>query len=328
MALAVGVLPHPGCEPHLEPKTLGVTEPSVASLAKGLPPSRPDLDPHFRRDHRTEDPAPPVAPTSPGPKLTLAERCARLATGLRRQLGKDFTVRAAAPFVVAGNMHPIRLGEHLRYHVLRPAELLWASTFDKRPTRAITILLFKNGATYRTGARALWGDTELPYYGYYKPQHRTLVMNVGTGSGTLVHELTHALMAPDFPEAPDWFNEGLASLHEGYTFAPTHIVGVTNWRLPGLQQALSQGRLRSLRALVTRGDFYGAHSGVNYAQARFFVQYLQHRRLLRPFYKYFRQHARGPAAGVQAIEHICGQPIRAVERRFLRWVRRLRYRPG
>ena len=37
---------------------------------------------------------------------------------------------------------------------------------------------------------------------------------LATGGGTLSHELTHALMEADFPNAPGWISEGLASLHE------------------------------------------------------------------------------------------------------------------
>ena len=85
-------------------------------------------------------------------------------------------------------------------------------------------------------------------YGYYKPQQRTLVMNISTGGGTLVHELTHALIDFDFPLVPDWFNEGLASLHEACHILPdeSRIEGLTNWRLPGLQQAVAERRLPSL----------------------------------------------------------------------------------
>ena len=34
------------------------------------------------------------------------------------------------------------------------------------------------------------------------------------GGGTIAHELVHALIANDFTEAPEWLNEGLASLYE------------------------------------------------------------------------------------------------------------------
>ncbi len=73
-----------------------------------------------------------------------------------------------------------------------------------------------------------------------------MLMNVGTGTGTLVHELTHALIKPDFPQVPSWFNEGLASLFEQCTLDNGDICGLPNWRLPDLQNAIRKNELRSL----------------------------------------------------------------------------------
>ena len=47
----------------------------------------------------------------------------------------------------------------------------------------------------------------------------------------VAHELTHALGHFDFPEMPEWFDEGLASLHEDARFSDDHLDdGVPNWR--------------------------------------------------------------------------------------------------
>jgi len=47
--------------------------------------------------------------------------------------------------------------------------------------------------------------------------------HVSLGAGTLVHEMVHAFMAANFPAAPIWFNEGLASLFEQPTEVNGHI---------------------------------------------------------------------------------------------------------
>jgi len=39
-------------------------------------------------------------------------------------------------------------------------------------------------------------------------------MNAGLGLGTLTHELIHPIVETDFPRAPTWINEGIASLFE------------------------------------------------------------------------------------------------------------------
>lgn len=50
--------------------------------------------------------------------------------------------------------------------------------------------------------------------GYFLPYDNSVLVWLATGGGTLSHEMTHALMEADFPNAPGWISEGLASLHE------------------------------------------------------------------------------------------------------------------
>jgi hypothetical protein len=175
-----------------------------------------------------------------------------------------------------------------------------------------------------------------------------MVMNIATGTGTLVHELTHALIAYDLPTVPMWFNEGFACLHEQCTVEHDTIIGHTNWRLPGLQKALAAGRLRPLRDLVTQRDFYGDLRGVNYAQARYFVLYMQRRGLLKRFYKHFRKlHAEAAkrraealrtaatvraadaaeegSLDIAAIEFIFGRKIDEVDAELRKWIPTLHF---
>lgn len=105
----------------------------------------------------------------------------------------------------------------------------------RKPDYPIAIWLFADDRSYRDGAKRLFGDTRVSHFGDFRPWDQTMVMNVGTGTGTLVHELTHALLKPDFPDCPAWFEEGLASLHEQCQLLPTSIRGLVNWRLPELE---------------------------------------------------------------------------------------------
>ena len=141
-------------------------------------------------------------------------------------------------------------------------------------------------------ACALFGESGISIYGYYKPATRTIVVNASTGEGTLLHELTHALVDFDLPGAAEWFNEGLASLHEQSCFREgadgPWIEGLVNWRLVGLQKMVRQGRLRSLESLVAGSDFRGPLEGTNYAHARYFCLYMQDRGVLRQFVRAYR----------------------------------------
>jgi len=271
----------------------------------------------------------PVRPsTRPAkyPPDKLVEACRRKAADLRRKHGATLNVTVHPPFVVAGDMPVRNLESYAKWSVVRPAEAMWASYFHKKPDKVITILLFASGPSYARWAKKDYPGGGFPYFGYYMPTNRTMVMNIRTGTGTLVHELTHALIVYDFPRVPTWFNEGLASLHEQCNVKQREIVGLTNWRLPGLHAAIRKGTLRPLKELVTRRDFYGRQQGNNYAQARYFCMYMQHRKLLRKFYRHFRDHHRGRDADVAAIEHVFGRKLPDIEKDYLAWVKTLKFR--
>ena len=259
------------------------------------------------------------------PELVVA--CGARVVALRAQLDETFAVIARPPFVVAGNMSAELLETLTDGSVVRPAKAMWSSYFQIRPDKVVTVLLFADGRSYRLWAAKLYGDRDVPYFGYYRGDKRTLVMNIATGTGTLVHELTHALIGYDFPDVPTWFNEGLASLHEQCNVGEKEIVGLPNWRLRGLRESIKATRLRPLRDLVTKRDFSGPLQGINYAQARYFVMYMQQRRLLRKFYAHFRRHHAGPNADVKAIEHVFSRDIDNIEKGFLAWVMTLKFNP-
>ncbi len=265
----------------------------------------------------------PAGENYPSEKLCRAARSA--AAAMLARLDGSFAAAVRPPFVVIGNLPEARLRRLADGTVLAAARAMWQSYFRRRPTDVITILLFADGKSYARWATKLFNDTRPPYFGYYKPSIHTMVMNIATGSGTLVHELTHGLIVYDFPKVPAWFNEGLGSLHEQCRIEPKRIVGLVNWRLPALQKAVRAKTLRPLRELVSRDDFYGRLVGLNYAQARYFLMYAQHRGLLEKLYKTFRDHCSDTDAAVKAIEKVFGSGIDKVEADFLRWVMTLRW---
>ena len=257
-------------------------------------------------------PAPHHAANKPA-TTGLKVACAETARRLKSRLGGACSVIERPPFVLGGNLSIKQLGEW-HAQTVEPAAKAMANCYFKTPPREpITVLLFPDQASYADYAERLFKDRDVSIYGYYKPAERTLVMNIGTGGGTLVHELTHALIAWDFPAVPDWFNEGLASLHEQCRFRDGEneaeersesgpwIEGLENWRLPGLQSAIRAGKLKSLEALVNDQKFRGAHEGTNYAQARYFCLYMQRQGVLRDFYRRFRDARRDDPRGAKTV---------------------------
>lgn len=129
--------------------------------------------------------------------------------------GAGFTSVIVAPFVVIGNGPPSAVRDDAAQTVAWARDLLKRDYFARDPGAIISIWVFRDEGSYRSGISAIFGSAsrDTPY-GYYSPCERALIMNVGYGYGTLVHEMVHAYMDANFPEAPVWFNEGLASLYE------------------------------------------------------------------------------------------------------------------
>ncbi|HXT57012.1 MAG TPA: hypothetical protein VN699_00185 [Pirellulales bacterium] len=259
----------------------------------------------------------------------FAAACRQTAEQLAAQLGSACPVIVHPPFVVAGDLSEAELERWRRQTIGPAARAMAQSYFSKPPDRPITVLLFSGEESYNHYAKTLFGDEQISVYGYYKPNLRTLVMNIGTGGGTLVHELTHALIDFDFPDVPDWFNEGLASLHEQCSIRrdQSGIDGLENWRLRGLQDAIRNGRLRSLETLIHDDHFRGAEVGLNYAQARYFCLYMQRGEnprgmdVLGEFYRRLRSGHREDPRGAAALRQTFpDQSWAELDAAFQRWV--------
>jgi len=201
--------------------------------------------------------------------------------------------------------------------------------FEKRPTRAISVYLFPTAAPYDAYCQKRDSAACISPYGFYVHSDRRIVMNVGPGIGTLTHELIHPLVEADFPAAPDWINEGIASLFERFYFsAPGQIHGAKNWRHPRLIQALRSKQERidaSLPTLFALSDqqFRGDKEDLNYATARYLCMWLDEREDLWPFYQRWRDHFADDRSGEKSFAAVVGKTPAEADAEWAAWVRRL-----
>lgn len=247
------------------------------------------------------------------------------AVALRDRLKRDgMTVVVEPPFVVVGDNAGIvrrRSAGILRWAISRYE----ADLFETGPSRIVEIWLFRNEKTYRRGAMKYFGDEPSTPYGYYSPEDSAIIMNIGPGAGTLTHEVVHPYVEADFPAAPSWLNEGIASLYEYPTDVRGHIAGKVNWRLPGLQRAIRARTLPALPVLLstTTDEFYGAEYD-SYAFARFLMQHLQEEGKLFEFYARFRAAAADDPTGEATLAAVLGEDLATYEARWRKWVMTLR----
>jgi hypothetical protein len=252
-------------------------------------------------------------------------------TALRKQLAakglRKVQMHAEPPFVVVGNGSEETLARDAQT-VRWAVEHLEADFFSARPAKILDIYLFRDASSYWDGVERLTGEEPSTPYGFYSKTHNGLFMNIATGGGTLVHEIVHPYVEADFPNAPPWLNEGLGSLFEQSASRDGHIIGMTNWRLAGLQRAIAEDRVPTFQQLTQydSATFYGDESGVNYAASRYFLYYLQERDLLRDFYRRFRA-ARGedPSGYATLVATLGETDMAAFEGRWRAYVGKLTF---
>jgi hypothetical protein len=203
--------------------------------------------------------------------------------------------------------------------------------FKRDPEETIDIWLFRDRASYTNHAWLLFKDTPTTPFGYYSAAQRALVMNISTGSGTLVHEIVHPFMRANFSACPAWFNEGLASLYEQSAERQGHIRGLINWRFRGLEQAIKEGKTISFQKLTAMSEveFYGGANNANYsahyAQSRYLCYYLQEKGLLIKFYREFVADAHRDPTGFETLKRVLGEnDMTAFQKKWEKFVLGLR----
>ncbi len=262
---------------------------------------------HERHEPNLAQTAPPVLASATA-QHTDAE-FAQHVNKLKQTLpAKEFSVVIQPPFVVIGDEPPEIVRQRSEDTVKWAADRLKQDFFTRDPKEILDIWLFKDASSYEQHTRELFGDKPDTPYGYYSSAHKALIMNIGTGGGTLVHEIVHPFIEANFPACPPWFNEGLGSLYEQCGDVNGHIHGFTNWRLAGLQAAIKADKVPAFKTLTAMdaNTFYHDGKGINYSQARYLCYYLQEQGLLIKFYHEFHAQQGADPTGYKSLQKVLG----------------------
>ncbi len=249
---------------------------------------------------------------------------------LKKKLpNQSFSIVIEHPFVV--------IGDEAEHVVAQRAAgtVRWATTrlkrqyFKKDPNQILNVWLFKDKQSYDANTLRLFGKTPSTPYGYYSSTDGALVMNIATGGGTLVHEIVHPFIESNFPACPSWFNEGLGSLYEQSSSREQEIVGLTNWRLAGLQRAIKAKKVPSFAVTcgTSTNQFYRQDPGTNYSQSRYLCYYLQEKGLLNKYYHSFRANHESDPTGYKTLQQVLGtNDMAAFKIEWEKFVMNLRFR--
>ncbi len=242
---------------------------------------------------------------------------------MKMKIPRGHHVTIEPPFVLVSD------GENRGREIVRwTVAMLRKDFFAAEPDRILDVWLLSGADSYRRAARALTGEEPDTPYGFFSPSAGALIMNIGTGGGTLVHEIVHPFMEANFSSVPPWYNEGLGSLYEQSGDEGGHIRGYTNWRLAGLKGAIKKHLLPSFRELLAMDSrqFYEEDRGDNYAQARYLLYYLQEKKLLLAFHREFLRARTNDPTGVATLRRVLGEEdLTAFQKRWEEWVLTLRF---
>jgi hypothetical protein len=197
--------------------------------------------------------------------------------------------------------------------------------FGKKPAQAISVYLFPEATSYESFCKKKYAAPCIAHYGFYQPGDRYMVMNIGLGLGTLTHEIVHPLVETDFPDAPTWLNEGIASVFEAPVITkPGEIHGAKNWRHPRLKRALQSATERDharLDVLFGMRDevFRGGAEDLHYAMARYVCQWLDERGKLWTFYQRWRDTVATDPTGNKAFQEVLGMTPAEANAAWTKW---------
>lgn len=303
-------------------------------LGCGSPPApKPEPPTHVTTSDATEPPVDAgidVAPPAPPPYDLVADR-ARIVDVAHDELGasvpatvvQDAFVLVAAPGWIEAAL------QASKSLATRAIDAYFNGRFDKRPARAVGVYLFPDGKTYQAYCRARLGGDCPSVFGFYRPDLRRIIMNAGPGLGTLTHELVHPIVEADFPGAPTWIDEGLASLFEAPVIPREgEIHGMKNWRLPRLLTGMNAAKEQSSARLdalfgMANETFRDDLEKLHYATARYVCQWLDERGLLWPFYRQWRDGVKDDPTGEKTFTKVVGMTPAQANVPWTAWVKKL-----
>lgn len=248
---------------------------------------------------------------------TEAERVAEMVGGLP-ELGRVERGRARVtvrgPVAVAKRRELIRVADQVIADVTRR---FTGKPGDPYPE--IQLCLLPDNARYRA-ASAAFDDTPSDW-GFYRPDLRVAMANLGASIGNLRHELVHPLIGDDFPRAPAWLNEGVAALYGTAKWNGRRFDFLVNYRLRDLQAAIKAGTVPTIAELATSTDrdVRGPQAMTFYAMARYVLLFVDRAGKLSELYAALRD-----AKDRRAHAAILTSYVDDAE--FIAWASALRFR--
>lgn len=249
----------------------------------------------------------------------------------RKRFGAKVPVRVLAGRFVLVGVDPRAPFDAAADLAARALDVFARRFFARLPDRAVSVYLAGSHDRYatlcdRVVAAGCW--TESGSLGIYDRPSRSIVVNLGPGLPSLLHEIVHPLVQTDFVWAPLWLDEGIAALFEQPVFSPPgELHGATNWRRADLTRALAspsrRAEVRPSALFAMSNDDFDRDDELHYALARFVCQWLDERGQLWPFYRAWRDSFAEDPSGEKTFARVTGLTPGRADAVWLEWFRAL-----
>ncbi len=238
-----------------------------------------------------------------------------------KMLLPDISVTRYKYFIVFSELKPEITYRLISNDIKNTIDGMLNSYITVKPDRVIPIVLFEDYDSYRDFSMNNFQmeENDLSPYGFYKISRNAIVIRYVSWKGSLSHEMTHALIQPDFPDIPSWLNEGMASLNEKSSFKNGELIGDFSWRIIPVRNAISENTYTGIETLMKTNDeeLYGKRTVFYYGQSRYLLMMLQEKNLLKSFYKDFKNTYETDHTGITQLEKITGKTTEQLDKELL-----------
>lgn len=200
-------------------------------------------------------------------------------------------------FVLVGRYREEELEEHYRRGLEDAYRFLKHEYFPQGPQRLITVFLSDDPYDLITDMIRIYDDPEIRVYedyvniisdmhffGCFIKVDNLMAATIAGGYGTLLHELMHALIASDYPDAPSWLNEAMAMLYERSKWTPSRLVALPNWRMEFINEH-NIGSLADFDRILQDPPSDRDEFAQMLAKIRLLMLFLDSKELVNDFYK-------------------------------------------
>jgi hypothetical protein len=210
---------------------------------------------------------------------------------------------------------------------------LFHGPFAHRGERAFVVWVFKDPTHYGSFLLRHAPSADPKTLGYYDPDGGDIfVCTGGAGVTTVAHEVTHSLLGSDgdFPLAPRYLQEGVASLFElpDFKHPPGEIHGLPHFRLATLRRLLSGPDAKAASAIRLEAlfaddpsMFFGPDAYIGYAVSREAMRWLDAQHKLWSFYRTFRDNVLDDRSGERSFTAVIGKTPAEATPEWLAWLR-------